>query len=141
MQHILEVNNEVKIFQVKNDSSIKFFILKTSEGAPSNIILIGKKDGKWIKYFETYSLLKKYFGDRYYFDSWAGINVGKKSEVRFGNKFRHGLYCSNDTIIIEYEKNNGGKGPIFGKDTNEFGEFRFKWDEAAQWFGVEQVVY
>ena len=20
-------------------------------------------------------------------------------------------------------------------------EFRFKWDEAAQWFGIEQVVY
>ena len=137
----LDISQEVKVFYIKNNSSIKFYILKTSEGAPSNIVLLGEKDGQWIKYFDTYTILKQYFGESFHFNSWAGIAVGEKSEVRVGNRFKHGLYCDDCTIIVEYEKNNGGKGPVFGKDSNEYGEFRFKWDDAAQWFGVEKVVY
>ena len=38
-------------------------------------------------------------------------------------------------MIIEYNRNYIQQGYI------KEGEFRFKWDEAAQWFDVEQVVY
>ena len=41
--------------------------------------------------------------------------------------------CDGDTIVIEYVAGR--------RDTYRKGEFRFKWDEAAQWFSVEQVVY
>lgn len=138
----LKVDYEVKIFQIKNNSSIKFYILKTSEGAPSNIVVIGNKNGEWIKYFEIYDIIKRYCTYKYLSDIWAGVSVGNKSEIKFGNKFKHGLYCDGDTIVFEYEKDNGGKGSAkFGKDTNEYGEFRFKWDEKAQWFSVEQIKY
>ena len=43
----------------------------------------------------------------------------------------------NDTICIPYNLRSGEFGQKYVRD----GEFRFKWDEKANWFGVEQVVY
>ena len=36
-----------------------------------------------------------------------------------------------DTLIINYGNWR----------SREYGEFRFRWDENAQWFGIEQIVY
>lgn len=43
--------------------------------------------------------------------------------------------CRNDSIVIVYRRWHW-KGM-----SDPEGEFRFKWDDAAQWFGIEQVVY
>ena len=36
-------------------------------------------------------------------------------------------FCNGDTVTIKYKHKNT--------------EFRFKWDDAAQWFGIEKVTY
>jgi len=46
--------------------------------------------------------------------------------------FERNYFVRGDTLIIEYKSLSGDK---------KIGEFRFKWDEAAQWFSVEQIKY
>ena len=53
--------------------------------------------------------------------------------VKEENEITIKVTCSNDELILTYW--------IGGKQCIGKGEFRFKWDEAAQWFSVEQVAY
>ena len=43
---------------------------------------------------------------------------------------------SGNTIAVVYQRVNSST-----KRLTDEGEFRFKWDDKAQWFGIEQVVY
>lgn len=110
-----------KIFQIKSDSGITFYSVNDSYDLPEEFMytLLGRRaDGKWVKYFDTNELVKKYFG--------ANQSYWLKE-----------LNVSGDTIIIYYELFSRGnyKNPV-GR-----GEFRFKWDDKAQWFSIEQVIY
>ena len=42
-----------------------------------------------------------------------------------------------DTIILEFKHTDS----TIKSERETTGEFRFKWDDAAQWFSIEQVVY
>ena len=123
----------IRIFQVKNDSAIKFYLLVTqdADGRATTWSCIGKKGSQWIKYFDTRNIRKKYLGDK------SGVQCifsdGVSYEMSGGNSTYARTYCKNDTIVMEYRK--------YEKNITKRGEFRFKWDESAQWFGVEQVVY
>ena len=100
--------------QIKTDGGITFYMVHEWEFdiRGEKYILLGKlSDGTWIKYFDTRDITKKYFGT-----------------LRGGYTDWH---CNEGTFIISYK--------IYSPEAK--GEFRFKWDEAAQWFGVEQVVY
>ena len=79
-----------------------------------------RKDGKFVVYIDTEEIAKRYFGE--------DTNGRCKEWVTFDR-----LSCSNDELILTYW--------IGGKQCIGKGEFRFKWDEAAQWFSVEQVAY
>lgn len=108
------------IFQIKSDSKIKFYILKNMEAMAGfiNYVCLGKReDGKFVKYFETNDVLKQYFG----------TIIPRKGH------YIEKISCNNDTIIVEYMQ-----WEDYGKAK---GEFRFKWNDDAQWFGVEQVVH
>lgn len=124
----------IVIYQLKNNSSIKFYLLMTLEADASftNWVCIGKKNGKWIKYFDLKDIRKKYFGDEKFRHYYFALSLEKKS---YNNYTYPIIYCKNDTIVMEYQK--------YESSTNSYtkGEFRFKWDEKAQWFGVEKVTY
>ena len=83
-------------------------------------VLLGRKsDGIFVKYFDTWIISETYFGQ------------GKRIPP---GAFYSDWYCKGNTVVIEYSKyDKMGKIKI--------GEFRFKWDEKAQWFSVEQVKY
>lgn len=115
------------IYQIKNDYGIKIYIFVNSEPLEGfrNYTCLGKlKNGKFVKFFETDEIKRRYFGS----SDWSNIRNGK---LPYFKK----IYCKNDMIIIEYERFQKQKAPI------KEGEFRFKWDDKAQWFGIEQVVY
>lgn len=59
---------------------------------------------------------------------------GKDSFGMRGPWFNN-CYVQGDTVVIEYQVSAFKQGYHKGE------EIRFKWDESAQWFGVEQVVY
>lgn len=109
------------IFQLNNDKNIKMYVVRPDEAMAVvlNYTLLGKmNDGTFVKYLSFRDIWNKY--------------VGNNREN--GRPFTEEIYCSGDTIVIEYSRYN---------QTGKYkeGEFRFKWDEAAQWFGVEHVVY
>ena len=108
--------------QIKSDISITFYMVHEWEFsfAGEKYILLGKlSDGSWVKYFDTRDLTEKYFG---------------KPKVRDQIPYYKTWHCDGDTVVIVYQR-------IKDKKFVNEGEFRFKWDNKAQWFGVEQVIY
>ena len=90
-------------------------------------ILIGQRpDGKWVKYFDTENLCKQYMGKS------ENVSIQK-------------ITSNGDTIIVNYARCNRlpkeMMGYFYEKLADEFGEFRFKWDAATQWFSVEKITY
>lgn len=83
--------------------------------------LIGKgENGKFVKFFNTIELSDRFFGN-------PSVKNTNFSDCR----------VQGDTIIVKYKH----VSDISSKEADESGEFRFKWDNKAQWFGVEKVVY
>ena len=83
--------------------------------------IIGKRqDNVWVKYIDIPDITKRYFG--------------KNRLISYSHPV-----IKNDTIIFEHSMINQKPGGRL--EFVKAGEFRFKWDDAAQWFGVEQVVY
>ena len=111
------------IWKIKTNTGRIFYMLEHGDAAGfgAQRTLIGKNEkGTFVKYFNTYKIKDTYLGERNHRgigDEW--------------NKF----YFQKDTIIIRYGKY--GRVNRF----NAMGEFRFKWDEKAQWFGVEHIKY
>lgn len=100
------------IYQINTDSGMIFYCMYTGYGSIAHNFIIGKKkDNSFVKYFDTPSIEKKYFGY-------------KNDDYIFFETVR----CQENVLIIPYLHNRIR------------GEFRFKWDDKAEWFGVEQVV-
>lgn len=109
------------IMRVDTDSKKVIYILFTSYDIPEDDVYecIGKhSNGEWVKYFSTNDIVKRYFGEK------QGHGFGK-------------IRIENDTITVPYKLFSNGN---YSNPTST-GEFRFKWDDSAQWFGVERVVY
>ena len=93
------------------------------EYCTSHLIIIGKRqDGRWVKYIDSKNISKSYFGNKDGYKEDGGI-------------FYKQPICSGSTIIIPY-----CRWYWKGLSSNE-GEIHLKWDDKAQWFGIEQVVY
>lgn len=96
-----------KIYPV-SDGGREFYLLATETGGGGSFKLIGARDGKWVKYFDT-SDARKNFPHDFYPENFS---------------------AAGDTITFRYKKWRA----------ENFCELRYKWDAAANWFGVE-VVY
>ena len=104
------------IFKIKSDNGLTLYYLLYSYKY-THFAVIGRfSNGKWVKFFDENYLNKNYFSN---------------------NNFPHynDLKCNGDTLIISYRQGYPSK------NKENIGEFRFKWDDAAQWFGVEHIVY
>ena len=114
-----------EIFSIGNDAGIKFYAIYHIYCVTDLKILGTRKDGKWVVYIDSKKISDKYFG-------------GKDSYKLDGGVLYEVPTCAGDTLIVQYRRwhwsTNGGI-------SEPEGEFRFKWDDKAQWFGVEQVVY
>ena len=118
-----------EIYKISTNEGITFYMIHTSYDLADETWwnLIGRrKDGVWVKYFSSLDITKKYFGQQG--NVWNGLAI-------CCDDFR----VNGDTIVIEYSryhKNSGQRGNLVKE-----GEFQFKWDDKAQWFGVEQIIY
>lgn len=116
------------IWKIKTDSDRMFYMLENGDASGmvgTTRTLIGrKKDGTFVKYFSTYEIK----------NSYLGRPTHKDKKIEQSNK----IFFEENTIIIPYYVFKNIEGSYKNVPV---GEFRFKWDEAAQWFGVEHVVY
>ena len=123
------VVNEIlwsSIYKIETNSGITLYILYHTYKFNIRFYIIGcRQDGKWVKYIDSQSILDKYFGKNLY--DW-----GKESGHY---NFEDVISCKENVIIAPYYRNNGTNG------ISRLGEFRFKWDEKAQWFSVEHIKY
>lgn len=118
------------ILKVSAKNGYTMYFLKKLFDAPApsyHYILIGQRpDGKWVKYFNTEDLCKQYFGKS------KNVSIQK-------------VTSNGDSIILKYARSTHPSyamaGYFYEKEADEFGEFRFKWDEKAQWFSVEKITY
>ena len=97
-----------KIYRLSGDDGREFYLLATETGGGSSMKVIGSRDGKWIKFFDTLDM-RKQIPSEYYIENF---------------------YADDDTIIFVYKK----------WQEENFCELRYKWNEAADWFGVE-IIY
>ena len=114
----------VQIDRVKNDGGIKLFIVayKGSVVGPEKYVLMGyDKTGKFVKYVDVKSVIEHYLGKN---------NVGMKGA------YLGRYYCENNAVVVEYMDSR-----ITKSYKNAVGEFRFTWNDNAQWFGVEHIIY
>ena len=111
-----------KISKIDNDRNMKFYVLYHNY-CISHLHILGKqKNDKWVVYIDSRKLSEKYFEG----------NEGYKKD---GGIIYDEPICKDDTVIIKYKR-------WHWKGTSDpEGEFRFKWDDKAQWFGIEQVIY
>lgn len=110
------------IHQIKSDSGITFYSIQYGYKYSSFYIIGKRQDGKWIKYIDSHNVEKMYYkGEVENF-------LGYWEKPHYTNK----VICNGDMITMPYD--------WLGKEKIK-GEFRFKWDTAAQWFSVEHVVY
>ena len=97
-----------EIYQIKNDGGIELYLTKSGTGSGDGFEVFGTtKEGKWVKYFDTDDAVKNFGIPR---DEW------------FSRFFTFG-----DTIIIQYHPQHSSNNS----------ELRYKWDDKAKWFGVE----
>ena len=111
-----------EIHKINSNIGITLYAIWTGFEMPdaTDIYILGRhKDGKWVKYIDTENIRKTYFGEN--------------ASVGFASKF----VVKNDSVTLSYFVKESGRSFRM----NAGGEFRFKWDEAAQWFSVEQIKY
>ena len=118
---ITDTSNK-KISKIDTDKGLKIYVLYHNY-CYSRLHILGKQEnGKWFLYVDSKKISDTYFGG----------NDGYKKD---GGVFYDEPTCNGDTIIVVYRRWHW-KGP-----SEPEGEFRFKWDDAAQWFGIEKIVY
>ena len=110
----INITTNTTIYRIDNDGKFTPYLLKNTGNDVRNTqyILLGRlQDGSWVKYFDTAELKAQYFGENTYAN-------------------QDGVRCQDDAIIIELKN---------VRDNKVVGELRFKWNDAAQWFGIEHV--
>ena len=111
-----------EFYRIKTDDKLTLYMVHEWQFdiTGEKYILLGRRaDGVFVKYFDTSELNKNYFS---------------KPKTRADVPCYTGWNCKGDEISVIYQRMKDRKF------VNE-GEFRFKWDDKAQWFGIEQVVY
>ena len=111
------------IYQVNGENGIVAYIdigmAGGADDADSLTIRGLWKDGKAVTFVNTNSTNQyKNRGEGFFFD-------------------RGKITVKSDTICVPFVLKKGD----FNNQLVSKGEFRFKWDDKAQWFGVEQIVY
>lgn len=123
-----------EIYKISTNEGITFYMFHTRYDLPDESwwTLIGRRnDGSWVKYFDSDSVTEKYFGKSAragHAGVWSGQSI-------CCDNFR----VNGNMIAIEYSRYYKGSEPR-GNFIKE-GEFLFTWDDAAQWFSIEHVVY
>lgn len=110
-----------KIYKIDTNEGLTLYSIVRISGTERINIIGRQKNGKWVSYVDSETLTNKYFSGKQAYKAHDGVHYGEP-------------LVQKDTIVIPY------KYQLQFRVAAE-GEFRFKWDDAAQWFGIEQVVY
>ena len=111
-----------EFYRIKTDNKLTLYMVHEWQFdlTGEKYVLLGRRaDGVFVKYFDTSEFTKNYFS-----------KPNTRADVPCYTEWN----CNGDEISVIYQRMKDRKF------VNE-GEFRFKWDDKAQWFGIKQVVY
>lgn len=122
-----DINNTVsdsfisfEVFKINTNEGITIYPLYKVYGPEFDYLVIGRQaDGKFVKYIDTRELTRRYFG-------WNG--KGASPATYFD------LSAQGDILVMKYNYHNRSSRTITE------GKFYFKWDDNAQWFGVDKTI-
>lgn len=121
--YVFAVNgNYRELYKLNNDAALPVYAIYHNYCVTDLQIMGPQKDGNWVVYIDSKKISDSYFDGKDAYKEDGGIMYDRP-------------VCQGDTIVVTYYRWHW-KG-----DSPKEGEFRFKWDENAQWFGIEQVVY
>ena len=109
------------IYRIDSNEGLTIYSILQFSGSEQINIIGRQRNGKWVSYIDSSILTDRYFNGQQSYKASDGVHYDNPQ-------------VKNDTLIIPY------KYQIQFKVVTK-GEFRFKWDNKAQWFGIEQVVY
>ena len=110
------------ISKIETDSEFTFYVVYHNY-CVSHLNIIGKKKGgQWMNYIDSKNISKIYFD-------------GKDSYKENGGVIYKKPISEGDTIIIPYYRWH------WQGDSEIEGEIRLKWDDAAQWFSIDKIIY
>ena len=113
-----------EVFKIDGDTLTLYAIYHNY--CVTDLKILGKQQrGKWVIFIDSKKISNKYFD-------------GKDSYKEDGGVLYDVPTCAGDTLIVKYRRWHWSES---GGISDPEGEFRFKWDERAQSFGVEQIVY
>ena len=121
---LIEEGWSCTINKVPNDADRTMYLLTHSgavAGFETYVIMGYNEEGNFVKYIDTNDIVDNY--------------LGKKSMGMRGVSLRN-VYCQANAIVVEYYDARTAKGY-----KSPAGAFSFKWDDKAQWFGVEHIAY
>mgnify|MGYP006874579077 FL=1 len=105
------------ISRIRTDEGITLYAIQNTYGPEFDYVIIGRRtDGVWVKYLDTREITDRY---------WSKRKSGAPATA-----YRN-LRTEGDTLVMDYRH----------WSDQENGEFRFRWDTNAQWFGIDKVVY
>lgn len=120
--YVIAIDSQYKkIYKIDTDEGLTLYLIERNSGSERINIIGRQKDGKWVSYIDSEKLSQIYFEGKEAYKSNDGVHY-------------YSPQVKSDSIVIPYK---------FQLNHNiiNSGEFRFKWDEAAQWFGIEKVDY
>ncbi|MBQ7198434.1 MAG: hypothetical protein IJS29_04130 [Selenomonadaceae bacterium] len=114
--------SDKEIFKIENNGGIKLYVIYHNYCGTQLNILGTQKNGNWVNYIDSKKISENYFNS----------NEGYKKD---GGIIYDVPTCRDDTIIIQYRR------WYWNGESEPEGEFNFKWDDNAQRFNVEHIVY
>ena len=117
-----------EIYTLKRDERT-FYVIKSygSIASATNYIFLGQQnDGKFVKYIDCDDINERYFNRH---KNEYGTTAGKYA------LYYNEIWIDRDAIVINYQLTAPREA------YKDAGKFILRWDEAAQWFSIEQVVY
>ena len=122
-----DINNTIEdnfpshdIYKINTNENIVIYPLVKIYGPEFDYLIIGRRaDGRFIKYIDTREITKRYFG-------WDKHGASPATYMD--------LTVQGDTLIMKYHYRNRANRTITE------GRFIFKWDDNAQWFGIDRTV-
>ncbi len=122
--YVLSIGRSAKkIYRIDSDEGLTVYVIDTLRFGGFNII--GRqKNGNWFSYVNSKVMTDKYFNGKMAYKGSEGV-VYHDGEVK----------VNGDTIIIPCHYQTERRSSVTES------ELRFKWDDKAQWFGVQHIVY
>ncbi|WP_294156905.1 hypothetical protein [uncultured Selenomonas sp.] len=122
----MDEGDSCTIFRIPTNDHRVLYLLKYTgcvAGLETYVLMGYQSNGTFVKYFDTSEILPGYYG----------TDRQRRRYIWLEN-----AYCQGDTIVVEYLDTYQKK---HYNRNDRTGAFRFRWDDNAQWFGVEHVFY